>query len=301
MKANFWLTMSDETEVYVQKWYDAKNSPKAIVQLAHGMVEHIERYDEFANFLQEQGIFVYGNDHRGHGKTGNKQGIMGFFAEEDGFSKTMNDLVEITNHIKQEYPSTPLYLFGHSMGSFLARMYIQQYSDKLDGLILSGTGYYNKASTLAGKNIALKLAPKEKSPFMNKLAFGGFNRKINNPKTNFDWLTRDQDKVKEYMQDEYNGFIPTGRFFYDLMTGLDTIHNQKNNKTIRADLPVFIISGDADPVGNYGKGVWKVAHLLTDAGLTNVTTMLFDGARHEVLNEVNRKEVYDTILEWIGH
>ncbi|MUK89195.1 alpha/beta fold hydrolase [Ornithinibacillus sp. L9] len=299
MRDSFWLTTDDQTEIYLEKWYDPTIAPKAIVQLAHGMVEHIRRYDDFANFLLEHQIFVYGNDHRGHGETGKRQGLMGYLADEDGFHKTANDLVEITNYIKKEYTDTPLYLFGHSMGSFLVRYYIQQHSQLIDRVILSGTGYYSNISTFTGMKIASKLPPKEKSPLMNKIAFGGFNRKISHPKTNFDWLSRDDDIVHAYMEDPYNGFIPTARFFYDLMNGLHAIHNREKNKGIRQDLPILLISGDADPVGNFGQGVWKTANLLKNAGLNDVTTMLFEGGRHEILNEVNKQQVYESILRWI--
>lgn len=301
MKSTFWIDSVDGVEIYVEKWFEPGKEPQAIVQIAHGMVEHFQRYHGFAQYLLKHDIFVYGNDHRGHGKTGQKQGLMGYLSDQDGFDKTTNDLVTITKKIQEEYPGTPIFLLGHSMGSFLARNYIQLHSNNIQGVILSGTGYYPKATSSLGKWIAAKLNPTEKSPFMNKLAFGTFNRKVKDPKTPFDWISRDDQIVKAYMQDRYAGYIPTARFFYDLMTGINYIHSPKRNDKIRKDLPILFISGEDDPVGNYGKGIWKTASMYERLGIENITTVLFDGARHEVLNEINKQEVYDRILPWLLH
>lgn len=300
MEKTFWITMEDDVAIYIKKWYTSSKEPKAIVQLAHGMVEHINRYNEFAQFLVEQGFFVYGNDHRGHGNTGERQGLLGYFSEEDGFAKTANDLHVITNRIKQHYPNTPIILFGHSMGSFLTRNYLQQYSMEVNGAILSGTGYFPSLTSQVGKMIAGWMPPKKESKLMNSIAFGNYNRKIDKS-TGFDWLTRDQSVVANYIEDPHSGFVPTARFFYDLMTGLIRMNNTKLNQNIRKDLPLFFISGDADPVGNYAKGVWKTAHQYEKLGLENITTMLFSDGRHELLNEVNKEEVYAAIVKWIHH
>nr|WP_026909026.1 alpha/beta hydrolase [Paucisalibacillus globulus] len=299
MKSTFWLESVDDVEIYVEKWHDPGKKPRAIVQIAHGMVEHFQRYHGFADFLVTHDIFVYGNDHRGHGKTGQKQGLMGYLSEQNGFEKTRDDLFSITKIISEEYPDVPIFLLGHSMGSFLARNYIQEYSDVIQGVILSGTGFYPKLTTTLGKLLASKLNPKEKSPLMNKLAFGAFNRKVQDPKTPFDWISRDDQIVKDYMQDRYSGYIPTASFFFDLMTGISYIHNPKLNARIRKDLPILFISGEEDPVGNYGKGIWKTASLYERQGIQNIITVLFEGARHEVLNETNKSEVYDGMLQWI--
>lgn len=299
VKATFWMKSVDETEIYVENWFEESKEPKAIVQIAHGMTEHIQRYHDFIQFLVRNGIYVYGNDHRGHGKTGQKQELMGYFSEADGFEKTTNDLYQITQLIKKAYPDKPIFLLGHSMGSFLSRNYIQTYASDIAGVILSGTGYYPKTTATFGKLLASRLSPKKKSPFMNKLAFGTFNRKIINQKTPFDWLTRDDAVVQAYLEDSLCGYIPTARFFFDLMTGLLWIHSPERNNQIRKDLPMFIISGDQDPVGNYGKGVWKTASMYKSLGIEHITVSLIEGARHEVLNELNKEEIYEEILNWI--
>lgn len=299
VEKSFWLQMQDNVEIYVKRWFDPAKKPKAIVQLAHGMVEHIGRYNEFADYLVENDIFVYGNDHRGHGKTGEKQGLFGYLADEDGFEKTKNDLLQITSKIKQEYPDTPLILLGHSMGSFLARNYIQENSALINGVILSGTGHYPKLTSHLAKYIASTLPPKEKSKLMNSLSFHSYNKHFKSRKTNFDWLSADEKVVQTYMEDPLCGHIPTARFFHDLMDGIITIHNKKLNKSIRSDLPMLLISGVEDPVGDYAKGVWKTAHLYNETGLENVMTMLYEDGRHELLNEINRDEVYQAIYHWI--
>ncbi|GAA0589271.1 alpha/beta hydrolase [Virgibacillus siamensis] len=299
MEETLWLTMDDDVQIYVKKWFDPSTKPAAIVQLAHGMVEHINRYNEIAEFLRSHHIFVYGNDHRGHGKTAEQQGLYGYLAEQDGFERATTDLFEVTKLIKLDYPDTPLFLLGHSMGSFLIRNYISRQSGMIDGVILSGTGYFSKLTSHAAKLIASTLPPKEKSPLMNSLAFSSYTKRIKNKRTNFDWLSRDRKVVQSYMEDPMCGHIPTARFFYDLMTGLITIHNRKNIQSVRPSLPMFFISGSEDPVGNYGKGVWKTAGLYRDAGVEDATVMLFDQGRHELLNEKNRDLVYDDILHWM--
>ncbi|WP_174614226.1 alpha/beta fold hydrolase [Virgibacillus ihumii] len=299
MEESFWITMDDNVQVYVKKWFDPSKQPKAIVQLAHGMVEHINRYKEFAEFLLSHDIFIYGNDHRGHGKTAEKQGLFGYLADENGFERTTEDLLEVTKRIKQDYPDIPLFLLGHSMGSFLARNYINNQSSMIDGVILSGTGYFSRTTSLAAKLIASTLPPKEKSPLMNSLAFSSYNRQIKNKRTNFDWLSNDAKIVQTYMEDPLCGHIPTARFFYDLMTGLILIHSRKSITSVRSELPMLFISGSDDPVGNYGKGVWKTANMYLDAGIDDAIVMLFDHGRHELLNEKNRDLVYNDILNWV--
>lgn len=299
MEQESWLTVTDDVEIYVKKWYKANTKPTAIVQLSHGMTEHINRYDHFAQFLLQQGVFVYGNDHRGHGKTGEKQGLLGYFSPEKGFSKTAEDLKVVTLQIKQDYPDTPIFLIGHSMGSFLAREYIQTNSSYIDGVILMGTGYHTVIASSLARTIARTLPEKEESALMNHLAFRKYNQNILNHKTPFDWLTRDEKIVSQYMNDPFCGYVPTARFFHDLMDGLVHIHSRSKNKYIRKDLPMFITSGDADPVGHYGKGVFQVAHHYHNVGLNNIKVMLFEESRHEILNEINKEEVYQVIYKWI--
>lgn len=296
-----WKTMNDGTDIFVKKWTDESKHPKAIVQLAHGMAEHIERYDAFAQFLVNNNIFVFGNDHRGHGKTGEKSGIFGYFADENGFERVVDDLYEITQMIQTEYPNLPLFLMGHSMGSFLVRRYIQKYSN-IDGVILSGTGgnpgFAGKIGKYIAKRQMKKLGRKTPSLTLNKLIFGTYNKGFES-KTGFEWLTRDEKEVKKYMEDPYCGFVCTSGFFYDLLDGLEVIHRDSEIQHIRKDLPMFIFSGDQDPVGAKTKGIQKMIRQYKENGLTNIDYIFYPNGRHEMLNERNREEVYTDVLHWI--
>ncbi|MDL4839313.1 alpha/beta hydrolase [Aquibacillus rhizosphaerae] len=301
---NFWLTMKDQQEVYIQKWSHQTDHPKAIIQLSHGMAEHIERYDEFASFLVRNGFFVYGNDHRGHGKTGETQGRLGYFSDELGFEKTTDDLIEITKYIQMVYPNVPIILLGHSMGSFLARRYIQKNIDLLSGVILSGTGSYPQLITKIGVLIAkIEIRNKGKtipSKRLNNIAFGAFNKPFKDGDTAFDWLSRDKQQVSNFVEDPYTGFTPTTGFFYDLFDGIDKIHNRKLMRNIPRDLPMLFISGDKDPVGAQSIGVKKVISQYEKVGISNITSHFYKDGRHEMLNEINRQEVFEDVLNWIN-
>lgn len=298
-----WITTSDGQELLLYKWFKKDQTPVAIIQIAHGMAEHMGRYQDFARFLVENDIFVFGNDHRGHGKTGVKSAQLGFFAKEHGFERVTDDLYEITLLIKEQYPETPIFLCGHSMGSFLMRRYIQKYSEPLAGVILSGTA--GDPGILGG--IGLWIARREKktkgvtapSPFLNKLIFGNYNRKIKNPKTAFDWLTREESVVQEYIADPLCGYICTTSFYEDLLSGLRLIHRPEELAKTPAAIPLFIFSGAEDPVGSYGKGIVQVINQYEQNG-NPVTWKIYPGGRHEMLNEKNRHEVFADILEWIN-
>lgn len=185
------------------------------------------------------------------------------------------------------------------MGSFLARSYIQRYSPEIDGVILSGTGYFPKFQSVIGKQVASVLSPKEESKLMNVLTFGAYNKRVEDIHTSYDWLTRDKSTVQTYINDPLSGFVPKAKFFYDLMEGIGMIQDPKRNEAVRKDLPMLIVSGDADPVGDYASGVWKAAGLYQKAGLENVATMFFQDGRHEILNELNKEEVFNLIFHWL--
>lgn len=298
-----WFQVEEQVDIYVKKWFNPHQKPIAILQLAHGMAEHIERYEDFAHFLVEHGIHVVGNDHRGHGKTGEKAGALGFFAEADGFDKVVDDLYFINQSIHREYPDIPVFLMGHSMGSFLVRRYIQKYSDSIKGIILSGTAGSPGIAGKLGKRLAKweirRRGAKAPSPVLDKLSFGSFNKGISNHKTSFDWLTRDSKKVENYINDPLCGFVCSSGFFVDLFTGLEKIHDNRLIQTIPKHLPILIFSGKEDPVGGNGKGVLKVIQQYKQNGLTNIHSILFKEGRHEMLNEINQEEVYQEVYHWL--
>ena len=277
---------------------------KACVQIAHGIAEHAERYDEFASFLAEKGIAVYTNDHMGHGKSINDSWPLSYFGEENGWEKTISNMRKLREIIISKHGALPIYLFGHSMGSFLARTYIIDYPDDFTGVILSGTGQQPKALVKGGKLMA-KLEIKKhgsayQSPLLNNLAFGSYNKAYENPGTDYDWLSRDKLCVDKYIADPLCGFIPSAGLFYQMMRGIDYITDAKNLKKMNKNTPVYFMSGDADPVGDNGKGVKKAYGSFICAGMKDVSIRLYKEGRHEMLNELNKTDVFDDIYEVIA-
>lgn len=294
-------TGKDQLKIVATKW-EPEVPARAVVQIAHGMAEHMARYDSFARFLGERGFAVYGNDHRGHGQTA-AEGIRGWFAEENGFELVVQDLVQLTQIIRREQPELPVFLFGHSMGSFLVRRTIQLDGEELQGVILCGTG---SDPGLLGK-LGLALAKREVrrkggralSPTLAKLTLGNFNRNFRPQRTRYDWLSRDEREVDRYIADPLCGGVFTAGFYADLLTGLITIHRRENIQKTPVDLPVLLIAGDQDPVGDYGKGVQQVYEMYRRVGLEDITCRLYPEGRHEILNELNKEEVYKEIADWL--
>lgn len=301
LESNFFLKMNDQVDVFVRQWTGVE-SPVGVLQLAHGMAEHSERYADFARACNDQGFIVVANDHRGHGRTGEKGGLMGYFAESDGFDRVVDDLEQITSWIKKTYPQLPVFLMGHSMGSFLTRRYLQKYGANIQGAIIMGSGGDPGATAKFGKLIArrqMRRDPTKPSALLDKLSFGNFNRGVKNPQTKFDWLSRDPQAVAKYIEDPYCGFVCSSGFFYDLLTGLEQIHDPALIAQIPKHIPLLVVSGEADPVGKNGKGVREFVAQYEGAGIRNIKTILYPGARHELLNEENRTEVIADICQWL--
>lgn len=292
------LTMSDGEQIYVRIY--EPEQPIGNFYILHGMGEHGDRYHRFAELLCREGYQVVVHDHRGHGKTAEASGKFGYFCNEDGFERVVQDVYEIMNETM--FKELDCILFGHSMGSFIARRFIQLHSSLIHQCILCGTGSttaQHYIGNILAKTLARSQGKDVESSFMNELTFSSFNKPFENAKTPFDWLSSDEKEVESYLEDPYCGFVPTHQFFADLTDGLMLINRKEENKKIRRDLPVLLISGSDDPVGNCGKGVFKVADQLTKAGLEHVAVFLFEGMRHEILNEKNNEQVYDVILRWL--
>lgn len=276
---------------------------RAVMQISHGLVEHIDRYEDFMIFLAENGIVAVGNDHLGHGKSYRDNKDKGFFAEKNGWECVVEDMHSLYKQVKAIYPSVPYILFGHSMGSFLTRTYMIRYPDDYDLAILSGTGHQDKALTNGGSLIARGLCKVQGTTAigdsLNKIAFGSYLDRIDNPRTPFDWLSRNSDIVDRYIADENCGFVAKNGLYRDMMDGLKFITNSKNIAQMNKLKPVYFMSGEEDPVGDYGKGVEKAYKAFCDAGCQDVTIRLYPGGRHEMLNELNRNDVYQDIITWI--
>lgn len=276
---------------------------KAIVQISHGMIEYIERYEEFAEYLNERGILVIGNDHLGHGHTAKNDEELGYFGAEK--SKTVvDDLHEVTKYAKKNYgEELPYFLFGHSMGSFMARRYCMTYGDELTGAIICGTGY-TPGSVLAIGGLVAGMTERSKgehyrSPFLKKLAFSSYNKKIPDAKTENDWLSRNEANVEKYNKDKYCTFPFTINGYQTLFDVLKYIQKEENYQKIPKDLPMFFIAGKEDPVGNYGEGVLKVVSQYQNCGIKEVEYKLYENDRHEILNEDDRTDVSQDVYEWM--
>lgn len=303
-----WLAMDDGVRLYVGEWAPASGSVRAVLQIAHGMAEHAGRYDSFAAWLARRGIAVIANDHRGHGRTGEKAGRMGWFGDfpgGEGFDRVTDDLRHISRWIGERFPGTPLFLLGHSMGSMLVRRYIQHMptEPRPSGAIIMGTAGNPGALAAVGRLVARmeirRRGATAPSSLLSQLTFGGYNKRVPDPKTFYDWLSRDEAEVAKYVADPYCGFVPTAAFFLDLLTGLRRIHDERLVALIPKNVPLLFVSGDADPVGAYGRGVEKVIAQYERHGLSRIESRLYPGARHEPLNETNRDEVYADIFDWL--
>lgn len=300
-KKYYYLRMSDGQHVYVRT-YKPSGEIKGYMHILHGLAEHSGRYNQFADEMGQLGYFVSMHDHRGHGYTADDSGEFGFFAQQDGFARVVEDAHEVIEHIQHEDALPVPILFGHSMGSFIARRYVQLHSEDVAALILSGTGAYT-AMHAVGQQLATVLAAvagkDTPSELMNDLSFSNFNKSIVQPATAFDWLSHDAKAVQAYIDDPMCGFVATHQLFADLTQGISISSKPREVACIRPDLPVLLISGDEDPVGGFGKGVYKVGRQLQEAGVDNVCVYLFEGMRHEILNEINKEYVYQIIKRWL--
>jgi len=274
-----------------------KDEPTAVIQLVHGMAEHIDRYDATARAFAAAGYAVVGHNHLGHGTAAK---IKGYFAEKDGWQHLIDDVHILRQRTQMHNPGIPYILLGHSMGSFVVRCYMMQYAEGLGGVILSGTGFFPKPVAMLGLGVAnlVCLCGGEKKPskLINSIAFGGSNKVFKPARTAFDWLTRDEAMVDLYVADPYCGFIFTGSAYRDFFTGLNRLTQVGR---VPADLPVLMISGEKDPVGS-GDGVNKVARQLREAGVKQVDVKLYPDARHEMFNEINKEEAWQDVISWVG-
>lgn len=278
-------------------------SVRCVVQIVHGMAEYVERYEEFAAFLTEKGFVVTGEDHLGHGKSVGKKGKQGYFCEEDPATALVENVHQLRILTRKRCRNVPYVLMGHSMGSFITRNYMCCHGKGLAGVVIMGTGMEPSAAVKLAKAAAavqkLLCGGRHTSRLIDRLAFGAYNKRIEHPRTDFDWLSRDKSRVNEYIADPQCGFVFTVNGFEALFELISRLYRRQNLAHIPKELPVYMVSGTADPVGGYGAGVQRAYRSLKEAGLRHVELKLYRGGRHELLNETNRGEVMGDILRWI--
>lgn len=304
MRENFTFTGEEGLQIYGYKWLPENiEEAKGIIQISHGMAEGAHRYEPLAKYLTNHGYIVYAHDHRGHGQTGDKVGQIGILAKENGFEYLVRDLHKLSQMIRKDYPQLPLILLGHSMGSFVAQRYIMEYGNEIEGLILSGSngkqGILLDIGLWMVKKEVEKIGRNTPSKKLDKLIFGTYNKQFGATRTPFDWLSRDEKEVDKYIEDPYCGGVFSAGFFYDFLTGLKYIGKLENKKSIPVTLPIYIFSGDRDPVGKNGKGILDLVKDYKKVGIQKVEYKLYPGGRHEMLNEVNKEEVMKDILGWV--
>ncbi len=296
-----YIKMRDGHKLFFRVWRP-DSEVVATLHLLHGMAEHSLRYREFALSLTNLGIAVYAQDHRGHGLT-KEEDEKGWFAESDGWMTIARDSYELDQVILEENEGVPHFLMGHSMGSFLARTVVTEHPDSFDGLIVMGSGADQGLLGIIGQKIAKhhvkKYGSKMPDHKMDKLAFGTYNKKIQNKRTPFDWLSRDEKEVDKYIADPLCGFVCSSQFYYDLIEGNRIANDPKRMERINKSMPMLIISGTGDPVGGYGRGIEHFYKLYKKAGIRDLTLNLIPQARHELLNETDKAETAAYLRTWL--
>ena len=302
--SSFTFSGEGEDTIHAKKWLPDPDSIRAVLIINHGMAEHIGRYDVFARYMNARGFAVYGEDHRGHGRTAGSDDDLGYFADEDGWMKVIGDIRSLHLLVLEEQKGLPVFMLGHSMGSFLTRHYVSLYGSELKGVVISGTGMQSPVLLNIGKFLSkLESAvkgPRHRSKLMDSLSFGSYNKSFHfEGDTGFEWLSSDPREVHKYADDPFCGFICTSKFYNDLSRGLLIIGSSRCFCSTPANLPILVISGKEDPVGDKGRSVEAVAEKYKSCGVNDLTLKLKDRMRHECLNEMNREECFDDISEWL--
>ncbi|MBD8491591.1 alpha/beta hydrolase [Pseudomonas syringae] len=296
----FWLDATDHCRLFVNAWVPACEV-RAVVMLSHGMAEHGGRYARLGTALNAIGIALYAHDQRGHGKTA-AQGTLGHYADKDGWSKVLGDLALMARTLDELHPQRPLFLLGHSMGSYIAQAWLMHHSASVQGAILSGSNYQPASLYRSARLIArlerVRQGPRGRSALIDALSFGTFNHSFKPARTRFDWLSRDPQEVDAYRQDPLCGFRCTNQLWLDLLWGLTKISKPSSLAQIDTRLPLLIIGGECDPV-SHGKRLKRLAHVLTGVGHQALKLKLYPDARHELFNETNRDEVMRDVIDWL--
>ena len=298
---SFKIESPDHIQVQAYAWLT--ENPVAILQIAHGMMEHARRYDHFARWMNEKGVGVYASDHIGHGLTAGNEEELCHFPRKDDWQRSVKILHRLTERIKADHPGLPVFLLGHSMGSVMVQSYMIDYGDEAQGYILSGVirqpGWMASLGVLLSRLLASLSGPGSRSKLMIALGYGSYNRKFSPDRNGWDWLCSNSSAVDEYVASPLCGIPCTNRFYENLSTGFRHISRKGNLEQIPAGIPVCIIAGEQDAAGGFGSVPEKINDLLTRHARANVRLKIYPEGRHEMLNEKNREEVYGDVLRWI--
>lgn len=296
------LTASDGHRVLVTQWQSSGGAaPAAVVQILHGLGEHLGRYERFAEACCDAGLAVIGHNHRGHGPH-TAADDLGHFADRDGWNKVVDDALEVQRFAGRTWADKPVVLLGHSMGSYIAQSVAARKSDRLAALILSASTLSPRLQLRSARLLARltiwRHGGRHRSAFLNQLGLGGFNKRFAPNRTDFDWLSRDDAEVDKYVADPLCGFMLSNRFWHDLLGGLLEISSPATLRRIPPDLPILITGGELDPVGGK-KGMTQLTHAYERTGHHQLTLKMYAGGRHEMLNETNREEFTRELLGWV--
>jgi alpha-beta hydrolase superfamily lysophospholipase len=301
--SSFTLDTADGVPVHVHRWLpDEGAEVRGAIQLVHGLAEHAARYEHVARTLTDAGYAVYADDHRGHGRTAASEEDLGFFAEDRGWARVLDDLYRLNRRIREAHEGLPVFLLGHSMGSFLTQQFLFTFPGAIDGAALSATtgeaGLLVEAGAMVARLERLRLGQRGRSKLLHTLGFGANNKPFEPSRTEYDWLSSDAAEVEAYIADPWCGFVSTVQLWIDLLGGLRVIARQELRERIPKDLPIHVFSGDQDPVGKQTVGVTALLDGYAAAGLQRVTHRFYAG-RHELFNDVGREQVIADLIAWL--
>ncbi len=303
LKSDFYYKSQDrQTSIHAIAWQPS-GRVRAVLQICHGMVEYIDRYDDFARYLAEYGFYVVGNDHLGHGDSVVSDDRHGFFANPGGNECVIGDIHNLRKMTIEKFPDVPYFMLGHSMGSFLLRQYVESYGRGLTGAIIMGTGSQPGLTLKMGKFLCRLIALFRgwgfRSRMIDNMAFGSYNKAFEPARTPNDWLSKDTEKVDAYCAHPWCSFKFTVNGYFTLFRAVQAAQDKRRIAKIPKKLPLLVVSGDRDPVGANGKGVAQAYQLYKDAKIEDVEMRLYEGDRHEILNETDRDSVYADLLWWM--
>ena len=295
------LSADGKTSVAAYYWYSPDTAPRAIIQLSHGMCEYVTRYDAWARRFVEAGFVFCGNDHLGHGNTAPSKSELGFTAKRGGAELLVEDVHSMTRLAKEKFPDLPVVLYGHSMGSFVARAYLVRYGTELSGALISGTagpGQPTGLGKILARSVGALRGDHHRSRFLSAVSFSGYNKKFKEEKSLASWLTREENVRESYADDPFCTFVFTTSGYDTLFSLLGEVSHKRWASNVPKDLPILLFAGDMDPVGGYGKGVRKVYERLKKADC-NAQLKLYEGGRHEMHNEINKDEVFSDLVRYL--